>query len=276
MIQVGNIAIGGGRPVIIAGPCAVESREVVFETAEKAKQLTAKYNFPFIFKSSYKKANRLSGSSFATIGDHEALRILAEAKELYRVPIITDVHAVDEVVPAAAVADVLQIPAFLCRQTELVVAAARTGKPLNIKKGQFMAPEDMGEIAKKATDAGNRNVMLTERGTFFGYHNLVVDFRSLIIMKDLGYPVIFDSTHSLQLPSGSGIQTGGQPHFVIPFASAAASIGVDGLFLEIHPEPLKALCDAASMLQLDKFEAYLRAVDQIVSRKDKDATSNTC
>jgi 2-dehydro-3-deoxyphosphooctonate aldolase (KDO 8-P synthase) len=268
VIRVGDIEIGGGRPVIIAGPCAVESREVVFETAERAKQLTAKYNFPFIFKSSYKKANRLSGSSFASIGDIEALRILAEVKELYEIPIITDVHAVDEVVPAAEIADVLQIPAFLCRQTELVIAAARTGKPLNIKKGQFMAPEDMGEIAKKAIDAGNPNVMLTERGTFFGYHNLVVDFRSLIIMKDLGYPVVFDSTHSLQLPSESGIQSGGQPHFIIPFARAAASFGVDGLFLEVHPDPSKALCDAASMLHLDQFEVYLQAVDQIISGKE--------
>jgi 2-dehydro-3-deoxyphosphooctonate aldolase (KDO 8-P synthase) len=162
---------------------------------------------------------------------------------------------------------VLQIPAFLCRQTELVIAAARSGRPVNIKKGQFMAPEDMEEIAKKATHTGNQNVMLTERGTFFGYHNLVVDFRSLIIMKDLGYPVIFDSTHSLQLPSASGIQSSGQPHFIIPFAKAAAAIGVDGLFLEIHPEPSKALCDAGSMLSLDKFEAFLQAVDQIISGK---------
>lgn len=275
MIQVGDIAVGGDRPVIIAGPCAVESREVVFETAEKAKELTAKYNFPFIFKSSYKKANRLSGDSFATIGNHEALRILAEVRELYQIPVITDIHAVDEVIPAAEVVDVLQIPAFLCRQTDLVVAAAKTGKPVNIKKGQFMAPEDMGEIAKKAVMSGNENVMLTERGTFFGYHNLVVDFRSLIIMRELGYPVIFDSTHSLQLPSGSGIQSGGQPQFVIPFAKAAAAIGVDGLFLEIHPDPPSALCDAASMLHLDHFESYLQAVDQIITRKDSNGTANS-
>ncbi|MBU1320192.1 MAG: 3-deoxy-8-phosphooctulonate synthase [candidate division Zixibacteria bacterium] len=275
MIQVGEITVGGDRPVIIAGPCAVESREVAFETAEKAKQLTAKYNFPFIFKSSYKKANRLSGDSFATIGDREALRILAEVREVYVVPVITDVHSVDEVVTAAEVADILQIPAFLCRQTDLVIAAARTGKPVNIKKGQFMAPEDMGEIAKKATATGNNKVMLTERGTFFGYHNLVVDFRSLIIMKELGYPVIFDSTHSLQLPSGSGIQSGGQPQFVIPFAKAAAAIGIDGLFLEIHPDPSSALCDAASMLHLDHFESYLQAVDQIISRRDANASSDS-
>jgi len=271
VIRVGEIEIGGGRPVIIAGPCAVESREVVFETAEVVRKLAAKYNFQVIFKSSYKKANRLSGKSFSSIGMHEALRILAEVREVLQIPVITDVHAVEEVRTAAEAVDVLQIPAFLCRQTDLVVAAAKTGKPLNIKKGQFMAPEDMGEIAKKATEVGNDNVMLTERGTFFGYHNLVVDFRSLIIMKNLGFPVIFDSTHSLQLPGGPGGQSGGQPEYIIPFARAAAAIGVDGLFLEVHPDPSKALCDAASMLHIDHFEDYLQAVDQIVSQKEKHA-----
>ena len=267
MIRVGQIEIGGGRPVIIAGPCAVESREVVFETAETVKELTAKHNFQLIFKSSYKKANRLSGKSFSSIGMHEALRILAEVREVLEIPVLTDVHAVEEVRTVAEVADILQIPAFLCRQTDLVVAAAKTGKPINIKKGQFMAPEDMGEIAKKVTATGNDNVMLTERGTFFGYHNLVVDFRSLIIMKSLGHPVIFDCTHSLQLPSGSGVQSGGQPEYIIPFAKAAASVGVDGLFLETHPDPSKALCDAASMLQIDHFEEFLKAIDRIVSRE---------
>jgi 2-dehydro-3-deoxyphosphooctonate aldolase (KDO 8-P synthase) len=265
VIRVGQIEIGDGRPVIIAGPCAVESREVVFETAEIVKKLADKYNFQLIFKSSYKKANRLSGKSFSSIGMHEALRILAEVREVLEIPVLTDVHAVEEVRTVVEVADILQIPAFLCRQTDLVVAAAKTGKPVNIKKGQFMAPEDMGEIAKKATGVGNDDVMLTERGTFFGYHNLVVDFRSLIIMKSLGYPVIFDCTHSLQLPSGAGIQSGGQPEYVIPFAKAAAAIGIDGLFLEVHPDPSKALCDAASMLHIDHFEEFLKAVDLIVS-----------
>ncbi len=266
MIRVGQTEIGGGgKPVIIAGPCAVESREITFETAEAVKDLTGRHNFQLIFKSSYKKANRLSGKSFSSIGVHEALRILAEVRAVLDIPILTDIHEVEEARTVAEVADVLQIPAFLCRQTDLVVAAARTGKPLNIKKGQFMAPEDMGEIAAKAVAAGNRDVMLTERGTFFGYHNLVVDFRSLVMMRELGYPVVFDSTHSLQLPGGSGTQSGGQPRYIIPFAKAAAAIGVDGLFVEVHPDPSKALCDGGSMLHLDHFEEYLKSVDRIVS-----------
>lgn len=275
MIRVGQIEIGGGRPVIIAGPCAVESREVTFTTAEIAKKLTGQYGFQFIFKSSYKKANRLSAKSFSSIGMHEALRILAEVREVLEIPIITDIHAVEEARMVAEVADVIQIPAFLCRQTDLVLAAAKTGRPINIKKGQFMAPEDMGEIAMKAVGAGNNKVMLTERGTFFGYHNLVVDFRSLIVMRQLGYPVIFDCTHSLQLPSGAGTHSGGQPQYIIPFAQAAAAIGVDGLFLEVHPEPSTALCDAASMLHIDHFEEYLKAVDRIISRRENHARTDS-
>jgi 2-dehydro-3-deoxyphosphooctonate aldolase (KDO 8-P synthase) len=275
VIRVGQIEIGDGKPVIVAGPCAVESREIVFRTAESLKNLSERHGFRLIFKSSYKKANRLSASSFSTIGVHEALRILDEVREVLEVPIITDVHAVDEIRAAGEVADVLQIPAFLCRQTDLVVAAARTGKPLNIKKGQFMAPEDMDEIARKALGAGNDSVMLTERGTFFGYHNLVVDFRSLIIMRGLGYPVIFDSTHSLQLPGGAGSHSGGQPQYIIPFARAAAAIGVDGLFLEVHPDPSSALCDAASMLHIDYFEEYLRAVNRIISGMEENAVSDS-
>ena len=265
MIRISEIEIGGTRPVIIAGPCAVESRDVVFRTAESAKKTAEKRGFPLIFKSSYKKATRLSGKSFATIGEQEALRILDEVRTVFELPVITDVHEVAEVRGAAEVADLLQIPAYLCRQTELVVAAAKTGKPVNIKKGQFMAAGDMGEIAKKAVLAGNDKIMLTERGTFFGYHDLVVDFRSLIIMKELGYPVIFDSTHSLQLPSSADGVSGGQPQYIIPFAKAAVAVGVDGLFLEIHPDPPGALCDAQSMLHLDLFDKYLNAVDRILS-----------
>jgi 2-dehydro-3-deoxyphosphooctonate aldolase (KDO 8-P synthase) len=265
VIRIGQIEIGGGRPVIMAGPCVVESRDIVFRTAEAAKKLTERHHFDYIFKSSYMKANRLSGGSFSTIGMNEALRILDEVRVALDVPVLTDIHSVSEAQPAAEAVDILQIPAFLCRQTDLVEAAAKTGKPVNIKKGQFMAPEDMGEIAKKAVSTGNSNVMLTERGTFFGYHNLVVDFRSLIIMKQLGYPVIFDCTHSLQLPGGAGVQSGGQPEFVIPFARAATAIGVDGLFLEIHPDPPSAKSDAASMLPLDRFEEYLEAVDGVVA-----------
>ncbi len=263
MIRVGDIELGGDRPVIIAGPCAVESREVVFETAERIKELTEKYSFPFIYKSSYKKANRTSTDSFSTIGEHEALRILAEAREIYRLTVVTDVHTPDEARLAAAVVDMLQIPAFLCRQTELLVAAARTGRPINIKKGQFMAPEDMEHAAQKVVMAGNPDVALTERGTFFGYHNLVVDFRSLVVMRELGHPVIFDSTHSLQLPGGSKGKSGGQPDYIIPMAKAAAALGVDGLFLEVHPDPENALCDAESMLHLDHLDTYLAEVDAI-------------
>jgi len=244
-------------PLIIAGPCVVENRQVIFKTCEKLKIITEKHKLPFVFKSSYNKANRTSGNSFRGIGMDKALQILADAKKEFGVPIITDVHSEIEAGIAVEVADIIQIPAFLCRQTELIEAAAETGKIINIKKGQFVSAYDMKYQAKKAEAAGNKKVMLTERGTFFGYNNLVVDFRNLVIMKGLGYPVIFDSTHSVQMPSKESGVSGGNPEFIEPLAKAAAAVGVDGFFIETHPNPSKALSDGSNMLILDEFERLL-------------------
>ncbi|HEY9167211.1 MAG TPA: 3-deoxy-8-phosphooctulonate synthase [Candidatus Kryptonia bacterium] len=263
-VAVGKIKIGNGNPlVIIAGPCVVESRELALKVARDAKRIAGKLKLPFIYKSSYKKANRSSGETFTGIGMDEALKVLAEVKKEIEVPILTDVHSVDEVEAASEVADVLQIPAFLCRQTELLQAAGRTHKAVNIKKGQFMAPEDMRLQAEKVEAVGNSKVMLTERGTTFGYHNLVVDMRSLVIMSRSGYPVILDTTHSLQLPGGEKDRTGGQPEFIFPIARAGAAAGIDGLFLETHPDPRKALSDASTQLQFDLFEPLLIQVSRI-------------
>ncbi len=264
MIKLNKIKIGDStRLVLIAGPCVVENREVTFRTAKKIKQLSIKYNIPFIFKSSYKKANRTSVESFSTIGMQEALKILSEVKIEFEVPILTDVHSENEVKYAAEVADVLQIPAFLCRQTELLQAAGRTGKIINIKKGQFMAPENMKHQAEKIESVGNKKIMLTERGTTFGYNNLIVDMRSLDIMKKFGYPVILDVTHSVQRPgSGAGI-TLGQPEFIFPIARAGVAVGIDGIFIETHPDPKKALSDSASQLKLDLLEKLLVQIIQI-------------
>ena len=249
-----------GVPFLIAGPCVIESRELCFEVAEKVAALAAKYNIPYVFKASYKKANRLSADSFTGIGMEQGLEILAEVKNKFGLPVLTDVHETSEIEAVAEVADILQIPAFLCRQTDLVVMAAETGKWVNIKKGQFLAPEDMAIIAAKA---GSKKVMLTERGTTFGYRNLVVDFRSLLIMKETGCPVVFDATHSLQLPGGGAGVSTGRPEFVIPMAKAAVAIGVDGLFVETHPKPSDALSDAGVMLPLDEMATLLNSIMQI-------------
>jgi 2-dehydro-3-deoxyphosphooctonate aldolase (KDO 8-P synthase) len=263
VIEVNNIKIGGGNPfVLIAGPCVIESKELVMTTASKIKDITSELNIPFIFKSSYKKANRTSDSSFVGIGDEEALQILAEVKQKLNLPVITDIHTVAEAEMAARYVDILQIPAFLCRQTELLKAAAKTGKVINIKKGQFLAPGDMKYAAEKVANAGNNNILLTERGSSFGYHNLVVDMRGLIIMKDLGYPVIMDATHSVQVPGEGGI-TGGQPKFIKPIARAAAAVGIDALFLEVHPDPKSAMSDAASQLQLNELKDLLITIKKI-------------
>jgi 2-dehydro-3-deoxyphosphooctonate aldolase (KDO 8-P synthase) len=263
-VNVKGIIIGEGNPlVVIAGPCVVESRELAFKVERDAKKVTEKLGIPYIYKSSYKKANRTSGKTFMGIGVDEALTILSEVKKEFDLPILTDVHSEEEAKMAADVADVLQIPAFLCRQTELLQAAGRTGKVVNIKKGQFMAPEDMRLQADKVREAGNQNVMLTERGASFGYHNLVVDMRSLVIMKESGCPVILDATHSLQLPGGEKDRTGGQPQFIFPIARAGAAVGVDGVFLETHPDPSKALSDAATQLQFDLFEPLLTQIKKI-------------
>lgn len=249
--------------LLISGPCVVESKSVVFRTCEALKKITDKLKIPFIFKSSYIKANRTSANSFRTIGVDEALKILSAVKKEFEVQILTDVHSVTEIPAAAEVADVLQIPAFLSRQTELLEAAGKSGRIVNIKKGQFLAPEDMQYQAKKVASTGNRKIFLTERGTTFGYHNLVVDMRSLVIMRKSGYPVIFDATHSVQMPSKEKGVSGGIPEFIRPLARAAAAAGVDGFFIETHPEPKKALSDASSMLKLDQMENLLKQLVQI-------------
>src|SRR5690349_16667131 len=264
MVKVGKIAIGNGKPlVLIAGPCVVEGREMALRIAAAALKAARRHSLPFIFKASYKKANRTSGKAFSTIGMEKALLILAEVKDEFGVPILTDVHSPAEALIAADIADILQIPAFLCRQTELLQAAGVTGRAVNIKKGQFLAPADMKHQAEKVAMTGNRRILLTERGTTFGYNNLVVDIRSLPIMRGLGYPVILDATHSVQLPGGEKDRTGGQPEFIFPLARAGAAAGIDGLFIETHPDPRRALSDAASQLKLDRFGELVRQVAAI-------------
>jgi 2-dehydro-3-deoxyphosphooctonate aldolase (KDO 8-P synthase) len=270
-VKVRDLAIGGENPLaLIAGPCVIESEKIVLKTCEKVKELTSRYQIPYIFKSSYSKANRLRIDSYSGPGIKQGLKILEKVKKEFGVPVLTDIHNPDEALPVSQVVDVLQIPAFLCRQTDLVLAAAKTGKPLNIKKGQFMAPEDMQPIAQKAESQGNKSILLTERGSFFGYHNLVVDLRSLRIMRNLGYPVVFDATHSLQLPGSQGDRSGGQPEFILPMARAAVACGCDALFLETHPDTKNALCDKDSMLPLERLEELLvqvRAIAGIVRDK---------
>jgi 2-dehydro-3-deoxyphosphooctonate aldolase (KDO 8-P synthase) len=270
VVKVGNIRLGDGAPlVLIAGPCVVESRDMVLKTAEMLQRVTKKYRVPLIFKSSYKKANRTSGTSFSTIGDQKALAILQEVKKEFGLPVLTDIHAQQEAAMAAEVADVLQIPAFLCRQTELLQAAGRTGKVVNIKKGQFLSPYEMAQAAAKVEASGNKQILLTERGTTFGYNNLVVDMRSLAIMRKLGYPVVLDATHSVQLPGGERTASGGQPEFIAPIARAGVAVGIDALFLETHPNPAKALSDAAIQLKLSLVEDLLKqvvAIDRVVKR----------
>jgi 2-dehydro-3-deoxyphosphooctonate aldolase (KDO 8-P synthase) len=274
-IKLGDFTVGGANPlVLIAGPCVIESEELVLSTCEKIKEIASRHEVPFVFKSSYSKANRLRIDSYSGPGIEDGLKILEKVKKELGVPVLTDVHNPDEAIPASQVADVLQIPAFLCRQTDLVVAAAKTGKPLNIKKGQFMAPEDMLPIAKKAESTGNKNILLTERGSFFGYHNLVVDMRSLSIMRGLGYPVVFDATHSLQLPGAAGGQSGGLPQFIFSLARAAVACGCDALFVETHPDVKSALCDKESMLPLNRLEELIiqvKAIDQVTREKPKPA-----
>jgi len=267
MIKIKNFTIGGNNPLtLIAGPCVIENERMILESAEKIKKITSDLKINFIFKSSYKKANRTSGKSFIGIGDKQALEILLKVKKELDIPVITDVHSTLEVKAAAEAVDVLQIPAFLCRQTELLIAAGETGKAVNIKKGQFLAPEDMKFAAEKVVSTGNKNILLTERGTTFGYHNLVVDMRSFIIMKEIGYPVVMDATHSVQLPSKDEM-SGGQPKFIGPLARAAAAVGIDALFLEVHPNPKEALSDSASQLPLSELKNLLigvLAIDKII------------
>jgi 2-dehydro-3-deoxyphosphooctonate aldolase (KDO 8-P synthase) len=259
-----HISVGDGSPlVLIAGPCVVESRDMVFKTAEQVRQVASKYGMPVVFKASYKKANRTSRSGFSGIGMDESLTILSDVKKQFGMPILTDIHHPEEAKTAAQVADVLQIPAFLCRQTDLLEAAGEAGKAVNIKKGQFLAPSDMKHAAEKVSATGNRNILLTERGTTFGYNNLIVDMRSLPIMRQLGFPVVLDATHSVQLPGAEKQSSGGQPEYIGPIARAGVAVGCDALFIETHPDPAKALSDAASQLPLSMLDALLRQVAAI-------------
>jgi len=265
IIEIKKVRMGENLPfVLIAGPCVVESEKITLTTAEQIKKITSKLGIPFIFKSSYKKANRTSINSFKGIGDQEAIKILTKVKTEFDIPVLTDVHTINEISMVSELVDVLQIPAFLCRQTELLIAAGETGKAVNVKKGQFLAPEDMKHAIEKIESSGNKNILLTERGTTFGYNNLVVDMRSLVIMKEFGYPVVMDATHSVQLP-GSGGKTSGQPKFIKPLAKAAAAIGIDALFLEVHPDPRNALSDANSQLPLSDLENILTEIQKIDS-----------
>ena len=269
-VTISSISVGGGNPlVLIAGPCVVENRDMIFSTASRIKEITSRLGVPFIFKSSYKKANRTSVSGFTSIGIDEALKILAEVKKELGIPILTDVHTTEEVRAAAQVADVLQIPAFLCRQTDLLMAAGNTGKAVNIKKGQFLAPEDMRHPIEKVASTKNERILVTERGATFGYHNLVVDMRGLPVMRSFGYPVILDATHSVQLPGNDIGKSGGQPQYIFPIARAGVAVGIDGLFIETHPDPATALSDAASQLPLSRLEELLlqaKAIDSLVKK----------
>ncbi len=265
-VKISSISIGGDNPlVLIAGPCVVENRDMILSTADKIKEITSRLGVPFIFKSSYKKANRTSVSGFTTIGIDEALKILADVKKQLGIPILTDVHTSEEVRAAAQVADVIQIPAFLCRQTDLLIAAGESRKAVNIKKGQFLAPEDMKHPIEKVASTKNEKILVTERGASFGYHNLVVDMRGLPVMRSFGYPVILDATHSVQLPSNDNGKSGGQPQYIFPIVRAGVAVGIDGLFIETHPDPAKALSDAASQLPLSRLEELLRQAMEIDS-----------
>ena len=257
-IKIGNTAVGSKNPlVIIAGPCVIETEKSTIDAAKRLKKISEKLKIPLIFKSSYDKANRTSISSPRGPGIKKGLKILKKVKKETGMPVLSDIHSPEEVAYAAEVLDVFQIPAFLCRQTDLIVAASKTGKPVNIKKGQFLAPWEVKNIIEKFTSTGNHNLLITERGTSFGYNNLVVDMRSILIMQEFGYPVIFDATHSVQLPGGLGSASGGQREFVAPLSKAAVAVGCNGLFLEVHQDPDKALCDGPNMLRLDDLEKLL-------------------
>ena len=271
-VRVGSIAIGGGHPlVLIGGPCAIENEKHALMTAERLAVITSDQRVPFIYKSSYDKANRSSIGGYRGPGLKEGLRILRRVREVVGVPVLSDVHQVEEVGPAAEVLDVLQIPAFLCRQTDLIVAAAHTGKPVNVKKGQFVAPGDMKNVVDKVLSTGHRGVLLTERGTSFGYHNLVVDMRGLLQMRAIGFPVIFDATHSVQLPGAGGDRSGGERQYVPALARAAVAVGVDGLFMEMHEDPDRTLddgrplSDGPNMLRIDDLPRLLRELRAITT-----------
>ena len=263
-VKLHNFSIGGPAGfVLIAGPCVIENEAAAMEIAVYLKQLTSKLDIPFIFKASYDKANRTSIHSYRGPGAQEGLAILKKIRETAGVPVLSDVHRFEEIELATGVLDVMQIPAFLCRQTDFVVEVAKKARVINIKKGQFLAPWDVANILDKVKSAGNENILITERGASFGYNNLVFDVRALPIMRAMGYPVIFDATHSVQLPGGAGTSSGGQRDMVPYLARAAVAAGVDGIFMEVHPDPEKALCDGANSLYLHSLEKMLTTLKQI-------------
>ncbi|OGP22200.1 MAG: 3-deoxy-8-phosphooctulonate synthase [Deltaproteobacteria bacterium GWA2_57_13] len=263
-VKVGTIAIGAGRPVaLIAGPCVIEGRESALRHASLLIEAARRVGIPFIYKSSYDKANRTSLESYRGPGLEQGLEILAEVKKEFGVPILTDVHEKDQVGLVREIVDVLQIPAFLCRQTDFVIAVARAGKVVNVKKGQFLAPWDLRNVVEKIVSTGNEQILVTERGVSFGYNNLVSDMRSLVMMRELGFPVVFDATHSLQLPGELGKASGGQRQFIAPLARAGVAVGIDALFMEVHEDPDHALSDGPNSLPLNELEELLRRVKEI-------------
>ena len=268
-VRIGPLTVGGGAPLlVIGGPCAIENETHALMTAERLLTIAGKHGVPFVYKSSYDKANRSSVNGYRGPGLIEGLRILRKVRETFGVPVLSDIHQVSEVDPAAEVLDVLQIPAFLCRQTDLILAAAATGKPVNVKKGQFVSPRDMKNVVDKILSKGNESILLTERGTTFGYNNLVVDMRGLADMRELGYPVVFDATHSVQLPGGAGDRSGGERKYVPALARAAVAFGIDALFMEMHENPDRTLSDGRplsdgpNMLRIDDLP---RLLDQLLA-----------
>jgi 2-dehydro-3-deoxyphosphooctonate aldolase (KDO 8-P synthase) len=264
LVDIGTFAVGQGqRPFLIAGPCVIESEQLAMETAGRIAEITKALGIPYVFKSSFDKANRTSIASFRGPGLEQGLEVLGKVKRQIGVPVLTDVHTETQATQAGRVVDVLQIPAFLCRQTDLLIAAAKTGKVVNVKKGQFLSPLEMGNAVKKVEECGNRRIVLTERGSSFGYNNLVVDMRAFPVLRSFGYPVVFDATHSVQLPGDGGTQSGGQREFVEPLACAAAGAGVDGFFMEVHPDPDHALSDGPNMVPLHQLKSLLERVLRI-------------
>ena len=274
-VELGGFLAGGMHPhFLIAGPCVMESEGLVLDTAFQLADLAQSMGFPYIFKSSYDKANRSSIHSYRGPGIQEGLALLGKVREKVQVPVLTDVHSVEDVRQAGEVVDIVQIPAFLCRQTDLLVAAAQTGKAVNVKKGQFLSPWDMSNVVKKLEESGTRRILLTERGFSFGYNNLAVDMRSLPVMRALGYPVVFDATHSVQLPGGGGTRSTGQRAFIVPLIRAAAAAGCDGFFMEVHPNPDEALSDGPTMIPLNKMKVLLEELRKlcVVSGKGSNLT----
>lgn len=268
-VRIGDIQIGNAPLALIAGPCVLESYAVTRDIAKTLKDITMALDIPLIFKASYDKANRTAIQSYRGPGLNDGLKMLADLKSEVGFPVLSDVHRISDVENAAKVLDVIQIPAFLCRQTDFILEIARSGRPVNIKKGQFLAPWDIANVIDKVTSTGNKKICITERGTMFGYNNLVVDFRGIKIMRDLGHPVIFDATHSVQLPGGDGTSSGGQREFAPLLAKAAVAAGVDGLFLEVHKDPDKALCDGPNSLKLDDLYPFLTKVKAIRQALDE-------